>query len=226
MLLARVRSEDVASDEARQNVRQLYSHLTYEIVNDHLPQFKLEVRTSMFKYNPKGVWTGMAPDLRVPVVVTDIARGGMLPSETCINELSRLGFQPRHDVILMNRTTDSSGHVNGVAVQGCKTGDSVKGAIVIYPDCMLATGGSVIKAIEINEKMTGPARCHIVIALICTRQGAENIWTKYPDTLIYTVNVDPELDEHDYILPGAGDMGNKLNGPSDLIITGLEQQTT
>ncbi len=224
-LLARVRSKDVSMDEARRLVRRLYSFLLYTIMDVDFDHFETEIPTSMIEHNPKGVWKGPVTDYRVPVVVTAVARGGLLPGDACIDELALYGYKNmRLDCLMMNRTTDPNGHVTGVAVQGRKTGNSVKGAIVLYPDCMVATGGSMVKARDIYEDMGGSARRHIVASLICTPKGAETIWTKYPDTIIYTVNMDLELDDHDYILPGAGDMGNKLNGPSDLVITGLEQQ--
>ena len=224
-LLARVRSRDVSMDEARRNVRRLYSSLLAKIIDEQFTPIQSEVLTSMFEHNPKGVWKGPTPDLSVPVVVTAIARGGLLPGDACVDELALYGYrQKRLDCIMMNRTTDYTGHVSGVAVQGRKTGNSVKGAMVIFPDCVVATGCSMVKAQQIYEGMGGGAKRHIIVSLICTPRGAETIWTKFPDTIIYAVNVDPELDEHDYVLPGAGDMGNKLNGPSDLVITGLEQE--
>lgn len=220
-LLARIRRRDISRYDARQFVRLLYGWMMIEVVNQLFPRKKIAVQTSMHEtHGDQGVWHGEVPDPDTQVVILDIPRGGIVPSESCHDQLALLGIDSiRADVIMMNRTHGHDGRVTGVAVQGRKTGTNVDGAIVLYPDCMLATGASLIEARRHYEMLGGAALQHIMMVLIAAPQGIEAISKAYPDTQIFINSVDFDLTDEDFILPGGGDMGNKLNGPSDVLIS-------
>lgn len=226
-LLARVRGK-ISRDEARRLVRILYSWMMVEVVNRCFPTREVSIPTSMAdSYGDDGVWHGTIPKPATQVVVLNIPRAGIVPAESVHDTLALLGIENvRADVMMMNRVSSpTDGHVTGVAVQGYKTGSSVQGAVVLYPDCMIATGASLLEAQRHYERLGGQALQHIVMALISAPRGLEAIAAAFPDTLIYTYAVDFGLTATDYILPGAGDMGEKLNGPSDACISqGVKQQ--
>lgn len=219
-LLARIRTDAMDKAGVRFTVGRLYQTLIKAAICNHAPKKDVAIPTSMAAYDPeRGIWRGQTLDTSVPIVISAIARGGLKPSDVVLDELAMYGFHnSRMDCLMLNRTTDpKDGHVTGVDIQGVKMGSSIEGAIVIYPDCMVATGGSLIKARAIYEQH-GRALKHIVCALICAPEGIAAVMNAYPDTWIYTVAVDVGLNDRQYILPGAGDMGNKSNGPSDFFV--------
>jgi uracil phosphoribosyltransferase len=53
-----------------------------------------------------------------------------------------------------------------------------------------------------------------VLSLIAARQGIEAFYSKQEHARIrlFTVAVDPDLNEHGFVLPGIGDAGDRLFG--------------
>jgi uracil phosphoribosyltransferase len=81
---------------------------------------------------------------------------------------------------------------------------------IFVVDPMLATGGSVAKAIEI-VKNTGATRIRFLCIVSCP-EGVQTLQAAHPDVDIFTCVVDERLNEKGYILPGLGDAGDRLYG--------------
>ncbi|MCP3177629.1 uracil phosphoribosyltransferase [Desulfuromonas sp. KJ2020] len=81
-------------------------------------------------------------------------------------------------------------------------------ALVLDP--MLATGGSVVAAIDMLKK----SGCQRIkgLFLVAAPEGIERLQTAHPDVDIYVASVDEKLNEQGYILPGLGDAGDKIFG--------------
>lgn len=82
--------------------------------------------------------------------------------------------------------------------------------LVFIADPMLATGGSLLKAIE--EIKTQKPKKIIVISIVAAPEGVKSIEEKHPDIKIYTASLDRQLNDKKYILPGIGDFGDRLYG--------------
>lgn len=92
----------------------------------------------------------------------------------------------------------------------CKLPQGIDGKICIVLDPMLATGGSAIAAVDLlKAKGAKHIKCMHVIA---APEGIENLHKAHPDVQIYCAVKDRELNEHNYILPGLGDAGDRLFG--------------
>ncbi|MDO8685065.1 MAG: uracil phosphoribosyltransferase [Clostridiales bacterium] len=87
--------------------------------------------------------------------------------------------------------------------------DAAQREIVVL-DPMLATGGSLIAAIN-SLKQRG-VKVIKLMCLIAARAGIEKIISVHPDVEIYCCAVDEELNEHGYIIPGLGDAGDRMFG--------------
>jgi uracil phosphoribosyltransferase len=83
--------------------------------------------------------------------------------------------------------------------------------IVIVADPMLATG-STISAVIAEILNVGKPKRLIVVSVIATEYGIRKILNNYPSTEIITVAIDPELNDHGYIIPGLGDAGDRAFG--------------
>ena len=75
-------------------------------------------------------------------------------------------------------------------------------------DPMLATGGSIIKSIQILNSYN----CDdiTVVSLLSSEIGIKNIVKKYPKYKIYTAQKDKNLNDKGFIVPGLGDAGDRL----------------
>ncbi len=88
--------------------------------------------------------------------------------------------------------------------------------VCIILDPMIATGGSVVAAIELVAEQMHPVRI-VVLSLLASPEGIRAIGEIYRegvDVTIHTGSVDRELDPHGYIVPGLGDAGDRICGGS------------
>lgn len=233
-LLARLSAEGTQQPDVNQLVTFLYRDLVATVLRRELPLTTVAVDTRMIAHTPLGVYRGVVVDPQTQVVCVDIARAGMLPAQVCFDALNHV-LDPRRvrqDHLIMNRVTDDAGQVVGVRLFGEKTGGEVGGRIVMFPDPMGATGGSLLKAINFYKKLDGglPAKV-IAMNLIVTPEFIQNVLAHEPDAVIYAFRLDrglsdpeikktvpgtfPErergLNDHQYIVPGAGGLGEVIN---------------
>ena len=83
--------------------------------------------------------------------------------------------------------------------------------LVVFPDPMLATGGSGEMAGNELEKM-GFARYKFkFMSAIAAPEGVVKLSEAYPHMGIITAALDERLDENSYIRPGLGDCGDRAN---------------
>ena len=182
----------------------------------------------------QGIWQGQILDPNTRYVTVDIARAGTLPSQIAF-ELLNTVVNPqgvRQDHLYMNRATNEAGEVCGINHSGSKIGGDIENAIVLFPDPMGATGASMSDALKIYKKLEGGVPKQLItVHLIVTPEYIRTIQSEHPDTVIYALRLDramssaqalssapgkyPEeesgLNEVQYIVPGAGGVGEILN---------------
>ena len=83
-----------------------------------------------------------------------------------------------------------------------------KNVFILEP--MLATGGSLSFAIETVKKYK-PKNIH-ALTVISAPEGIELIKKNHSDVTLITASIDEKLNENWYIVPGLGDMGDRLFG--------------
>ncbi len=83
-----------------------------------------------------------------------------------------------------------------------------KNVFILEP--MLATGGSLSFAIETVKKYN-PKNIH-ALTVISAPEGIDKIKENHPDITLVTASIDEKLDDNWYIVPGLGDMGDRLFG--------------
>jgi len=82
---------------------------------------------------------------------------------------------------------------------------------LIVADPMLATGASLVQALESLVEYDQPSQIHVVTAIACTT-GIEMIKRRFPDAHIWAGAIDDELTAKGYIVPGLGDAGDLAFG--------------
>ncbi|RQO31329.1 uracil phosphoribosyltransferase [Taibaiella sp. KBW10] len=81
------------------------------------------------------------------------------------------------------------------------------GKTLIIADPMLATGASLILAIEGLLEFGKPKSIHIATVISCS-EGIDNVLRKFPEAHIWAGDIDDELTAKGYIVPGLGDAGD------------------
>ena len=90
---------------------------------------------------------------------------------------------------------------------------SVEGKTLLIVDPMLATGGSMAAAYEAFLKTGTPRSVHIA-CVIGTEEGIDVVRQAVgeADVTLWCAAIDPEMNEHKYIVPGFGDCGDLCYG--------------
>lgn len=141
---AKLSSPDCTHTELVQVVRALTTRLATTAFGRELPTSERSVRTRMAeKHGELGTWRGEALDRAAEVVVLDVIRGGIIPSQTCFELLSLVHpiERLRLDHLNMQRVPGEDGRVDRVELTGSKVGGSIEGSTLVIPDPMGATGG-------------------------------------------------------------------------------------
>ncbi|GAA4304406.1 uracil phosphoribosyltransferase [Compostibacter hankyongensis] len=86
------------------------------------------------------------------------------------------------------------------------------GRVLILADPMLATGASLVKTLQCLLKEGGqPAAIHVVSALAST-EGIRRVQEAFPKITLWAGDIDEQLNDKGYIVPGLGDAGDLAFG--------------
>lgn len=233
--LARLCDPDCQQPEVNRIVALLYRGLVRAVINTEFPRKQVRQATRMAALVPEGHYTGTIIDPDVEVTSVDVARAGILPSMVCFEALTEVltpGFV-RQDHLMMNRITDADDHVTGAGLHAAKIAGPIDGRFMLIPDPMGATGGSLVRAIEwYRENVGGTPRRIFSLNLIITPEFVRKLTDTFGDNVaIYAYRLDRGLSADDvlqtipgerwaeecgltdlqYIVPGAGGMGEVMN---------------
>ena len=232
-LLARIGSPETGTRAITDLIRTAYSRLCAMVLTGEFPVIQGRVATRMAEKEERGYYQGPLFCQETKLVVVAIARGGLLPAQTCYEVCCQV-LPPenvRMDFLNMARTTDEHGHVTGVHFEGSKIGGPVKDAVVLIPDPMGATGGTAVRALDIYQNLSGGSpRAYVCAHLMVTPEAVHRVGETHPDARIYAGRLDrglsPEevlrtvpgthpdrergLNDVQYIVPGAGGIGELL----------------
>lgn len=233
-LLAKLGHPKTFQPQINELTSMLYAYLMDNVIDTLFPRKTVSMETRMKTYHAEGSYEGEIIDPEVPCVTVDLARAGTFPSHLCYNKLNYL-MNPelvRQDHFYVARVSDETGKVTGVNVSGSKIGGGVDKAIVLFPDPMGATGGTIVRAYDhYLKEVEGTPRMMIAMHLIITPEYLEKVTKACPDLHIFALRLDrglskPEilgtepgknwkeeigLNKNQYIVPGAGGLGEILN---------------
>ncbi len=195
-----LRDERTESPTFRLLVDELVTLLAYEATR--------EVRTEQVEITtPVASTTGTHLASPRPLVVPILRAGlGMLAGMTRLLPTAEVGFlgMQRDE-----RTLEAITYANRLP-------DDISGRQVFVLDPMLATGNTLVAAIE--YLLERGARDVTAICLLVAPEGmrtVEHTIGTRGEVKIVTAAVDERLDESSYIVPGLGDAGDRLYGVVD-----------
>lgn len=231
-LLARIGHPDTGTDELPHLVRSAYARLTFAALDHYFPRESGPVPTRMTMSEPRAVYDGPRLCQHTRLVVCAVIRAGLLPAQVCYETACQM-LPPEHvrlDFLNLSRELDADGRVCGVRLDGSKIGGPVDDAVVLIPDPMGATGGTVVESVACYRRAGGIPHRIVAAHLMVTPEATQRVLETCPEADILAGRFDrglspPEvlrtppgthaarergLTDVQYIVPGAGGMGELL----------------
>lgn len=192
--VALLRNKNTDTKQFRELVEEISVLLTYEAFKD-IPTMEVSVETPLEKTTQQ-----MIAENTVAIVPILRAGLGMVNGVHTLFPTAKVGH------IGMYRDEETCLPQEYY----CKLPKDISHKICILLDPMLATGGSIIAAIDILKKHgVKHIKCMHIIA---APEGVKALHKAHPDVQVYCATVDRELNKDNYILPGLGDAGDRLFG--------------
>ena len=93
---------------------------------------------------------------------------------------------------------------------------SIEGKVLLLVDPMLATGASMELGYRALLSKGTPKHIHVA-SVIASQQAVDYIKRTFPEdkTTVWIGAIDPELNDHSYIIPGLGDAGDLAYGEKE-----------
>ncbi|MDA2890680.1 uracil phosphoribosyltransferase [Mycolicibacterium sp. BiH015] len=192
--LTLMRRKEASTNSFRRLVREVSAMMAYEVLRD-VALHEVEVET------PLEHTKGHAIDGKKLVFVSILRAGtGILDGMLEVVPSARVG----HIGLYRDPKT-----LVAVEYYFKMPGDLHERDLIVV-DPLLATGNSAIAAVE-RLREYRPKSIKFVCLLTCP-EGIAAMTQAHPEVPIYTAAVDRELDERGYILPGLGDVGDRIFG--------------
>jgi uracil phosphoribosyltransferase len=192
--LTLLRSKELSTRGFRQLTQEIGALLAYEIMRD-APVKPVTVQT------PLGSALGVELDGKKQVLVTILRAGlGLLDGMLTVLPSARVGH------IGLYRDP----RLRSAVEYYLKLPHAMPERDAIVISSVLATGGSAAAAIR--RVVESGARSVKFACLIACNEGVERVHEEYPDVPIFTCAVDPTIDARGFIVPGIGDVGDRLYG--------------
>ncbi|WP_370499533.1 uracil phosphoribosyltransferase [Mycolicibacterium sp. jd] len=189
-----MRRKEASTNSFRRLAHEVSALMAYEVLRDTALQ-EVEVQT------PMETTTGKVVDGKKLVFVSILRAGtGILEGLLEVVPSARVG----HIGLYRDPKT-----LVAVEYYFKLPGDLHERDVVVL-DPLLATGNSAIAAVD-RLREYHPKSIKFVCLLTCP-EGIAAMAEAHPDVPIYTAAVDRELDEHGYILPGLGDVADRIFG--------------
>jgi uracil phosphoribosyltransferase len=192
--LARIRDRDTPNPLFRTNLERIGTLLLAEATKS-LPTVEGTVETPLT--------TAPARRLAVQPVIVPVLRAGLgfVHAAQELMPIADVGFI---GISRDEETFEPKPYVN-------KLPESLAGRPVIVIDPMLATGGSLVRTIELLVERGAPTPITVVCALAAP-EGLKRLRDEGLDLHVYTAAIDDHLNDNAYIVPGLGDAGDRQFG--------------
>ena len=193
--LSIMRNKKTGSKDFRELLDEIAMLMGYEITRD-LPLENVTIETPLTRMTAK-----MVSGKKLAIVPILRAGLGMVDGLLSLVPVAKVGH------IGMYRDPQTHKPVEYYS----KMPMDIEERIVILVDPMLATGGSAADAITLLKTKYGCRHIRLM-NLVAAPEGIAHVQKEHPDVDIYVAAIDECLNEHDYIVPGLGDAGDRIFG--------------
>lgn len=190
--LGYLRDKNTQSNEFRDIVKEISSILAFEAMRDWKDFDNVEVETPIAKAKIERI-------VNSPIVVSIMRAGnGMLDAVLSMIPFASAGYIGIYRDKFLKTTVEYY----------FKMPQNSKNRSVILCDPLIATGDTIIAALErLKQYEVGRIK---IISILASEQGLIKIQKYHPDVDIYFLNIENELNDHGYLVPGLGDAGDRL----------------
>ncbi|MGK7945025.1 MAG: uracil phosphoribosyltransferase [Microcystaceae cyanobacterium] len=173
--------------------------LTYEATRYWFPTFDTTVET------PLAPSTATLINPEIPVAVIPILRAGLAILDGA-QTLLPLSSVYHLGLVRNEETLTPSCYLN-------KLPDRFPpDTRILILEPMLATGGSIMTAMEEITKRGGDPALMRIVSVVASPPALKQLSEAYPDLNVYTATIDEVVNEQGYIVPGLGDAGDRSFG--------------
>ncbi|XVF76692.1 hypothetical protein PTKIN_Ptkin13bG0287100 [Pterospermum kingtungense] len=194
-----LRNEQTPCPIFKNAMAELGRLLIYEASRDWLPTVTGEIQSPMAIASVEFV------DPREPVVIVPILRAGLALAEHASSilpatKIYHLGLSRDEETLLptvyLNKLPDKF----------------PEGSRVFVVDPMLATGGTIVAALNLLKERGIRNKQMRVISALAAPPALQKLSERFSGLHVYTGIIDPTVNEKGFIVPGLGDAGDRSYG--------------
>ncbi len=190
--LGYLRDKRTNSVEFRDLVKEISVLLAYEAMRDWNEMIELEIETPIAKATVERI-------TKAPVVVSILRAGnGMLDSVLSVIPFASAGFIGIYRDKFIHNTVEYY----------FKMPENIKGRMAILCDPLVSTADTMIAAID--RLKSYEVKDIKIITILLSDFAQKRIHHFHPDVEIFTLNIEMEINELGYLVPGLGDAGDRL----------------
>ena len=190
--LGYLRDKNTNSHEFREIVKEISKILAYEAMKSWSQLETVSIETPIAKTQTERI-------INPPVVVSIMRAGnGMLDAVLSMIPISSAGYIGIYRDKFIHNTVEYY----------FKMPEDIKGKDILLCDPLIATADTIVAAIDrLKQYEVGKIK---VLSILASHVGLEKVLFFHPDVEIYTVNIESEMNESGYLVPGLGDAGDRL----------------
>jgi uracil phosphoribosyltransferase len=190
--LGHLRDKNTNGSDFRNLMQEIAKSLTYEAMRDWDETDLIEVETPIAK-------TRVTRIMNPPIAVAILRAGnGMLDGVLSMLPVASAGFIGIYRDKFIQNTVEYY----------FKLPAKPEGRQILLCDPLIATADTMIAAIDrLKSYHVGKIK---VLSLLISEHAVKRLEHFHPDVEIYAINVEKEMTENGYLVPGLGDAGDRL----------------
>lgn len=190
--LGYLRDKRTHSVEFRDLVKEISVLLAYEAMRDWDDMIKVDIETPIAKATVERI-------ANAPVIVSVMRAGnGMLDSVLSVIPFASAGFIGIYRDKFIHNTVEYY----------FKMPENIKGRMAILCDPLVSTADTMIAAIDrLKSYEVKEIR---ILTILLSDFAQKRIHHFHPDVEIFTLNIETEINDLGYLVPGLGDAGDRL----------------
>lgn len=190
--LGHLRDKNTNSNDFREITKEISKILAYEAMREWNQFETIDIETPISK-------TKVEKIKNPPVVVSILRAGnGMLDAVLSMIPISSAGFIGIYRDKFIHNTVEYY----------FKMPENIKGKEILLCDPLIATADTIVAAIDrLKQYEVGAIK---ILSLITSKNGLERLHYFHPDVEVFTVEVEEQINELGYLVPGLGDAGDRL----------------
>jgi uracil phosphoribosyltransferase len=190
--LGYLRDKNTNSVEFRRLVGEISTLMAYESMKDWKEMSEVDIQTPIAPAKIERI-------LNPPVIVSIMRAGnGMLDSILSLIPFASAGFIGIYRDKFVHNTVEYY----------FKMPENIQGRLAILCDPLISTADTMIAAID--RLKSYEVKQIKIVSILISEFACKRIQHFHPDVEIFTANIEREINELGYLVPGLGDAGDRL----------------